>query len=573
MRTRASQVAVMAVLLVGACDSPARVKPWRHAPDPLAEAANAPQSPALADISAESEVRAARGHTLRIHMDADPGRLNPLVAPTLWGRRITLGPVFESLVRYIPPDAAGASGRFAPRLARSWRVVIPPWGGLEIRLELEPNVTFHDGRPLTSSDVQFTLDAIRDPRLGGVEHLRSMLVEVDAVELITSTEVRLVLKRPSGWVLRALAEIPILPKHVYEGGLGVGGTPVGSGPWRVTSNKAGVVHLARYDKYWAGKAAIADLEFVYQPDAAIALKDAKRGDFDIMPALIPAHYPEQANAPGISAAFQPLELRPPRLRYLAFNSQRSPVDDVRVRHAIALLVDRTEISERYGSRLARPALWPIWPGGLVHGIEPVVPQFDPKAAGALLDAAGWIDSDHNGIRDRKGNELRVVMVGGERGPKASGPAGTATTLPREYLIEAARRIGMVIELRTGSEAWVANHVDDGKYDIVELQWAGMVDMDIGPRIASAERRTKAAPAGPVAVADSPVVRVLDQMATAWDPAERAKLAGPLASAFAETWPIAGIITDAPQGLVHRRVHGVRVWDGWIDLTQLSLAAN
>ena len=172
MRTKAPQVAVMAVLVVGACDSPARVKPWRHAPDPIAEAANVPQSPALADTSPESEVRAAREHTLRIHMDADPGRLNPLVAPSMWARRITLGPVFEPLVRYVPPDTAGASGRFAPRVARAWRVVTPPWGGLEIRLELEPNVTFHDGHPLTSSDVQFTLDAIRDPRLGGVEHLR-----------------------------------------------------------------------------------------------------------------------------------------------------------------------------------------------------------------------------------------------------------------------------------------------------------------------------------------------------------------------------------------------------------------
>jgi hypothetical protein len=59
------------------------------------------------------------------------------------------------------------------------------------------------------------------------------------------------------------------------------------------------------------------------------------------------------------------------------------------------------------------------------------------------------------------------------------------------------------------------------------------------------------------------------MASVWDPAERAKLAGELAAALSETWPLAGIITDAPQGLVHRRLKGVRVWDGWIDLTQLS----
>jgi peptide/nickel transport system substrate-binding protein len=444
-------------------------------------------------------------------------------------------------------------------------VVTPPWGGLEIRIELEPHVTFHDGRPLTSSDVQFTLDAVRDPRRG-VDHLRPMLDDVEAVELITPTEVRLVLKRPSGWVLRALAEIPILPMHIYDGGFTAGGALVGSGPYKLTSNKGGVVHLTRYEKYWAGKAAIQDIEFVYQPDAAIALKDAKRGDFDIIPALIPAHYPEQAAAPGISAAFQPLELRPPRLRYLAFNAQKAPLDDARVRHAIALLVDRKEIGERYFDRLARPALWPIWPGGLVHGVELVVPQFDPKAAGALLDAAGWIDSDKDGIRDRGGVQLRVVMIGTERtGPKDVGPA---STLPREYLIEAARRIGLVIELKTGGESWVAKRMEEGKYEIAELQWNGMVDMDVTRRIGSPTGPRQ--DPSPIRATSPRIDRVLDSMATVWDPAERAKLSSELAAALAETWPIAGIVTDAPQGLVHRRVKGVRLWDGWLDVTQLSL---
>lgn len=557
MVTRASQVAVFVAL--AACDSPARVKPWRHAPDPIAEAANVPSSPALADAVNDSEARAARGHTLRIHLDADPGRLSPLVAPTVWGRRITQGTVFEPLLRYIPPDAAQPAGRYGPRLARSWRVVVPPWGGLEIRLELEPNVTFHDGRPLTSSDVQFTLDAIRDPKRG-IDHLRPMLDDVEAVELITATEVRLVLRRPSGWVMRALAEIPILPMHIYDRSgrdhpAGASGNLVGSGPWKVASHKQGTVKLTRNDKYWAGKVAIQDVELVYQPDAAIALRDAKRGDFDILPALVRVHYPDQASAPGVTAAFAPLELRPPRLRLLAFNTQKTPLDDARVRHAIALLVNRNEISELHFGRLARPALWPIWPGGLVHGTEVPVPAFDPKAAGALLDAAGWVDSDKDGIRDRGGQQLRVVMIGGARDTAISKDANPAAKLPREYLIADARRVGLVIEFKSGNDAWIQKRIDEGSYHIAEQQWVGMVDMDMRNRLGGA----------------SPAIdRVLEQMATVWDPAERAKLTKDLAAALAESWPIAGIVTDTPHGLVHRRVRGLTQWDGWIDLTQLSL---
>ena len=58
--------------------------------------------------------------------------------------------------------------------------------------------------------------------------------------------------------------------------------------------------------------------------------------------------------------------------------------------------------------LARPALWPIWPGGFVNGAERPVPEFDPAAAAKLLDEAGWLDTDKDGIRDKDGDQLRFV---------------------------------------------------------------------------------------------------------------------------------------------------------------------
>ena len=560
MVTRVTQVAVLAAVfgLLG-CDSPARVKPWRHAPDPTAEAALAPGSPALADVSAAAEVRAARGHTLRVHVDADPGRLNPLIAPTTWGRRIVMGTVFEPLIRYLPPEPGQVAGRYAPGLARSWRVMPSQ---LEIRIELEPGVKFQDGHPMSSVDVQFTLDAIRDPRRG-VDHLRAMLDDVFAVELITSHEVRLVLKRPSAWVLRALAEIPIVPMHLYDGSLLAGGALVGTGPYKFVSNKGGIVHLTRSDKYWGKPVAIADVEFVHQPDAAIALKDAKRGDLDIIPALIPAHWPEQASAPGIAASFRPLELSSPRLRYLAFNASRAPLDDARVRHALGLLIDRRSIAKRVFDGLARPALWPIWPSGLVNGAEVAVPDFDPAAAAKLLDAAGWADTDKDGIRDRAGTQLKLTMLGGEK-PQPTDASAPPIKLPRDYFIEAALRIGVVIEIKTGGESWIEKHVTEGSFDLVELVYTGMVDMDVTPLLGGKQPQHAPSPR---------IDRALDAMGAAWDPAERAKLAVELAAALAESWTLAGVVADAPQGLVHKRVKGVRAWDGWLDVTALAFEEN
>lgn len=558
MALRASQVAglssLVAIAVTAACEAPARVKPWRHAPDPTTEAANVPGSPALAlDADGEAQVRAARSHTLRIHVDAEPGRLNPVVAPSAWARRIVVGTVFEPLIRYVPPDGSAPAGRFAPRLARSWRVL---GGGTEIRIELEPGVKFHDGRPLTSSDVQFTLDAMRDGRRG-IDHLRALLVDVEAVELITSHELRVRLFRPNGMVLRALAEIPILPMHIYEGSLLAGGALIGTGPWKLASHKGGTTHLTRFAGYWGTPAAIADLEFVHQPDAAIALRDAKRGDFDLVPALIPAHWPEQANAPGIAAAFRPLELRPTRMRYLAFNATHPALADARVRHALALLVHRREIEKRVFDGLARPVLWPIWPGGFASGAEAPVPDFDPAAAGVLLDAAGWSDTNRDGVRERGGEQLRLTMVGIER-PAPRDASAPPLRSERDYFVDAARRIGVVIDVKTGGESWVEKRVAEGGYDLVELVWSGMADGELASRLGATAQR-----------AGSPrIARTLEAMAAAWDPAERARLAGELATGLAETWPIAGIVADAPRGLIHRRVTGARPWDGWLDLTAL-----
>ncbi|MFT3691729.1 MAG: ABC transporter substrate-binding protein [Kofleriaceae bacterium] len=530
------------------------MKPWRHAPDPTEEAKAQPRSNVLGQLAemgpTEADIHAQRPHTLRIAVDAEPGRLTPIVEPSLWARRITLGTVFEPLIRYTSDGAP----HFEPRLARSWHVMP---GGQEIRIELEPDVTFHDGRPLTTSDVQFTLDAVRDPSKH-LDHLRTMLDDVEAIELITSHEIRLRLKRPSGWVLRALAEIPIMPMHVYDGSLIAGGAMVGTGPYKLVSNKGGVVHLQRYDHYWGKPPAIADVEFVVQPDAAIALTAAKHGELDVIPGLIPAHWPEQASAPGVASTFHALELAPPRLRYFAFNATR--IDDARVRHALALLIDRRAIAKRVFDGLARPALWPIWPGGPVSGQEAAIPDFDPAAAGKLLDASGWIDSDKDGIRDQGGKQLRLTLIGAER-PAPKDTSGPPVKTEREMFVEAARRAGVILEVKTGGETFFEKRLSDGNWDVIEQSYGGMVDSDTTKLFGGKDR-----PSQPR------VDRALDAMGAAWDPAERAKLAPELAAALAETWPIAGIVAEAPQGLIHKRVGNVHVWDGWIDVAQLTFVS-
>ena len=128
------------------------------------------------------------------------------------------------------------------------------------------------------------------------------------------------------------------------------------------------------------------------------------------------------------------------------------------------------------------------------------------------------------------------------------------------IADGAKAAGIRIEIKTGSESWLAKHVSDGAFDLAEMSWGGMVDMDVTQLVAGKE---------PTRAASARVDRALDAMGAAWDPAERVKLSRELVGSLNEAWPIAGIVADAPQGLVHRRLKNVKISDGWVDLGALS----
>lgn len=551
-----ARLVVAAACALAACDgAPPRVKPWRHAPDPLAVAEGAPRSPVLVHAGDDVAVKARRAHTLRIHVDGEPRGLNPLLAPSVWTRRIMMGTVFETLVRYAPPEGgAGAGpGRYLPGLARSWRIQLQ---NTELIIELDPAARWHDGRPVTSVDVQYSLDVARDPDRK-LDHLRPGLASIESVELITAKSVRVRLRQPDGWVLRALAEVPIIPRAVYEPDLGGGGKLVGSGPYKVASTDGGVVHLVRVEDGREPRPAIPDVEYVIEPDAAAALMAAKRGEIDIVPALVPEHWPEQPSAPGLAANFVGLELRPPRFRYMLFAANVAPTDDVRVRRGLALLVDRKRLAQEVGDGLTRPIAGPIWPGGPGDGPAPAAPELDPAGAGRWFDEAGWIDADGDGVREKGATKLVLEVLASEH-------EGGRPHPEQARILDGMRRAGIGLDVRVGTEAVLRNRIRDGHFNLAFLEWSGAVDTDLSALVGTDGSQNLGG------FSSRQVDHALSALRQVWEPASRGPLMGELAVALAEDMPLSGIVAAAPQGLVHRRVEGLVPWDGWFDVTALSL---
>lgn len=550
---------VVVALAVAACDgAPPRVKPWRHAPDPLVIAERSPRSAALGKRQDDRQVRERRGHTLRIHVDAAPRTLHPLTAPSVWSRRILVGPVFEPLLRYRPPPGGAGTGlgSYQPALARSWRIQLQ---ATELIIELDPDARWHDGRPVTSVDVQFTLDTVRNPDRR-IDHLRPYLASVETVELVNPRTVRVRLRQPDGWFLRGLAEIPIVPYQHYHDDLGGGGRLIGSGPFKIASTEDGLIRATRWDAYRGGPPAIADLEYVYQPDAAAALMAAKRGEIDIVPSLAPEHWPEQPTAPGLASTFRALELAPPRFRYALFGAAVAPTDDARVRRALSSLIDRAAIAADVDDGLTRPIAGPIWPGGPGDGPAPAPPPLDPAAAGRWLDEAGWIDRDGDGVRERGGQGLRLEVLALEAADGKPNPDVARA-------LDGLRRAGIALEVRLGTDAVLRNRLRDGQVNLAFLEWAGPVDTDLSRLVGTGGADNFGR------FSSRRVDQALAALTAVWEPASRGPLIGQLAAALAEEQPIAGIVAAAPQGLVHRRVQGLVVWDGWFDVAALSLAPD
>jgi peptide/nickel transport system substrate-binding protein len=196
----------------------------------------------------------------------------------------------------------------------------------------------------------------------------------------------------------------------------------------------------------------------------------------------------------------------------------------------------------------------VWPGGPGDGPSPAPPPYEPGEAYRLLDAAGWRDSDGDRWRERHGQRLSLSLLATE----------DEDDREREQLADNLRMAGIAVDVRKGQSAYLMRLLEAGDFDVALIDWSGLVDDDLSPLFETGGATNYGRFSNPH------VDAALAALREVWEPASRAPAMGELAAALAEHVPIVPITSPEPHGLIHKRVAGVVVWNGWIALRKLSL---
>ena len=314
---------------------------------------------------------------------------SPLVLPMMFDPAETISPtafmvlyaVHDALVKAMPGQP------MAPSLAQSWTV---SEDGRVYEFLLRPNIRFHNGEVVTAADVKFSFDRYRGDNS---PLLRSRVARVQVVD---PRRVRFHLKTAwpdfmTFYATSVTSAAWVVPKKYVErvGDEGFRKSPIGAGPYRFVTYRAGVLTLEAYEGYWRKPPTVKTLVMLAISDESRRLAALKRHEVDIAYNL-PTRMAEQVQrTPG----FTLVSTGVPSAAWLLFTEQwdrKSPWYDRRVRLAANHAIDRQAVNKTVYLGLGKPTSSFI-PSGLEYFWEPPPYAYDPDKARQLLKEAGYPD--------------------------------------------------------------------------------------------------------------------------------------------------------------------------------------
>jgi peptide/nickel transport system substrate-binding protein len=366
---------------------------------------------------------------------------------------------------------------FEPRLARSWTFE----DSLTIRFELDPRARWHDGRPITATDVEFTFEIYRDTLVNSPQ--RPLLDRIATVRALDSFSLVFRFDRfyPEQFY-DAVHHMRILPRHWLDtiprrelAAHTSARNPVGSGPYRLVRWKRGEsIELVGDSSFFLGRPGLRRIIWQVVPDPGVGVIRLVAGEADVINFIgTPENLARVRQAPHLRT----ISYESNQYAYIGFNLRdpARPAEphplfaDRELRRALSLGVDRGAVVKAVLGELGTVLQGPLTPFIWIWSDTLEALPFDSSAARRTLDRLGWIDRDRDGVRERAGKQLAFELLV----PTTSQLRRRASVIVQEQL----RRLGVALSINELDWSTFLSRASRGQFDAIFGAWA----LDPSPR--------------------------------------------------------------------------------------------
>ncbi len=384
---------------------------------------------------------------VKIHLADEPDKLHPYYATNAYARQV-MRHLFYTLMEYDPKTYV-----YSPMLAKAAPVIATVDTGLNLRsytYELLDEAVWDNGKPVLASDYEFSLKLILNPK-SAASRWRPFFMGIKQFKIDPANPKKFTIIAENDLLITdAFGSIYILPEYVYDPkglmkkfDLSVlanasmaaeleskepaiqefadfsndakfsreVGSVVGCGPYSLTKWETGQYILLKKKENWWGNsiqrnlfAAVPEqLYYKILKDDAATIAEIKNQNLDIVGAIKPDNFLQLKNDPAVSANYNFLNPATLQYSYYVFNTKNEKLADLKVRQALAHLLDIPTVINKVMKGFAVPVTGPILPANTYanKGLKPI--SYDPEKAKKLLNEAGWIDANGDGILEKSIN--------------------------------------------------------------------------------------------------------------------------------------------------------------------------
>ncbi len=363
------------------------------------------------------------------------------------------------------------NGVMVPDLAQSWTI---SKDDLSYTFVLRSDARWHDGTPVTADDVVYTVGIIQDPNFEGNPQLSSLWRTV-TVEKVDSRTVRFRLTEPFSPFL-GYTSLGLLPAHLLRNVSAkdlaqdpYNRRPIGNGPFMIQELDATHALLAANPDFYGEKPYLSKVEFKFYPTYTAALQAYQREEVMGVGRVEPKDLETAMRMSDLTLFSAPIS----GYAVIFLNLKRPLFQDKKVRQALLYGMDRQRLIDQVLKGQGLVADSPIVPTQWSYHTGIKKYPYEPARARALLDAAGWIDADGDGIREKEGQKLQFSLL------TDKSPLRVAMI---EEIVRQWAEIGVrAVPQTVGFSGLARDFLRPRQFDAVLVEWTGLpVDPDPYP---------------------------------------------------------------------------------------------